>query len=115
MRISQKTGNRLLSSGIGAVLLFIALVLQSSFSAHLREVQITVWSVIVVVMVVLINRKHYHEKWFWQALLLCLLIHAVVIFGSRASLPFSSIGVVILIGYAEAAILQLIFRALSSE
>jgi hypothetical protein len=104
---------RLLSAGAGAVLVAIAIALRSTFSNSEKEVQIAVWTMVVLTMVILVNHEHFRKQWFWQGLLLGLLLHVVVIWGSGDKLPFSSLGVVILVSVPEALVWQVIFRMVS--
>jgi len=110
----SKKRNRILSGAAGGALLVIALILQSLLPGREKVVQITVWTLVVLTMAILINRQHFREKWFWKGLLLGSLLHVVVIYSFRYSLPFSSLGIAFLMGFPEALVWQVIFRKLSA-
>jgi hypothetical protein len=112
---SHKSKIRLVSAGVGAVIFLIALALQALFPDRVIAVQISVWSLIVITTMILINHRHYGQRWFWQALIVALLLHIWIIVSSQKSLPFSGLGVVILIGYAEGTVFQFVFLLFSAR
>lgn len=111
----SKNRNRILSGGVGAVLLVIAIILQNALPDREKEVQIIVWTLIVVTMAILINHKHFREEWFWKGFLMVSLLHVFVIYSFRQSLPFPSLGVAILVAFPEVLLCQAIFRWLSAR
>jgi hypothetical protein len=106
--MSKKTKIRLLSGACGAAIVLTALVLQDQFALHEAEVQIAVWSLLVLAMVLLVNRNHFRERWFWWSIMVAGLLHVgnVCVFKSR--LPFPSMGVAILMSGFEAIVLQMV-------
>ncbi|MBZ5551862.1 MAG: hypothetical protein LAO21_04010 [Acidobacteriia bacterium] len=105
---------RILSGAAGGALLVIALILQSLLPGREKVVQITVWTLAVLTTAILGNYEHFREKWFWKGLLLGSLVHILVVYSYRSSLPFSSLGIAGLMGFLEALVWQVIFRRLSA-
>jgi hypothetical protein len=110
----SKKRNRILGGALGLALLVTALILQSLLPGREKVVEITVWTLTVLTTAILANRQHFREKWFWKGLLLGSLLHVFIVYGSRSSLPFRSLGVAMLIGCLEAVLWQVIFRRLSA-
>lgn len=110
----NRTRTRILSGGAGAVLLVFAIGLQDAFPGRDKEVQIAVWSVIVVSLAALGNYKHLREPWFWKGFFLGSFLHVVILYHLKTSMPFHSLGVAILAGFLEVIVWQVIFRGLSA-
>ena len=104
---------RILSTAAGLLLLAIAIVLENAFSAHEKEVQIAVWTLITVTMAILGNRKHWREQWFRKGFVLGSLLHVAILYKFWESLPFHDLGPPILLAFAEVLFWQVIFRSLS--
>lgn len=45
--------------------------------------------------------RGFRKKWFWLSLSVCALLHIVLLWSFRSSLPFSTLGVAILFGIVE--------------
>ena len=111
--MQPKNKTRLLSGTLGAVIAIAGFVLQNHSLDREKEVQIAVWSLVVLTAAVIMNREHYRSAWFWQGLAIGSVLHVSIIYMVRDSLPFSSFAVVFLVGLAEAIVWQIIFQLLS--
>jgi hypothetical protein len=111
---SYKWRIRLVSAGVGALIFLVALLLEATFPDKVIGVQVIIWSLIVLTTTILINHRHYRQRWFWIGICICVLLHALILRNSQKSLPFTGLGVVILIGYAEGALFQIVFQFLST-
>ena len=109
-----KQRNRIVSAVVGTVISVLAIILDLQLPGRERQVQIVVWTLVVAAMATLINHQHIRENWFWQGCCVGLTLHVALVYGLRYSLPFSSVGVALLIGFAEVLAWQLVFRTLST-
>lgn len=101
-------------SGVaGAIIAIIGIALQSHLPNQQKQVQVVVWTMVVLVMATLINHRHLREKWFWKGSAVGFLLHCVLIYSVRYELPFPSLGIAFLVGFPEVVVWQLIFRRLS--
>jgi hypothetical protein len=104
--MSNKTKIRLLGGACGAAIVTTALFLQDEFALPEGEVQIAIWSSMILVMVLLANRNHLRKGWFRRGFVIVGALHAGIVFACRRCMPFSNLGVVILIGVLESISLQ---------
>ena len=80
----------------------VGIALGSAFPDYPAVVQGTFLTIAVFTMVGLGNYRQHQEKWFWKAMLSVVLVHSLILFNLKARLPFSSLGVVILLSAPEA-------------
>jgi hypothetical protein len=102
---SKKTNIRLLSGACGGAIVLTALILQDALALRELGVQIAIWSSMVLAMLLLGNRSHFREGWFWRGFLITALLHVGIVYASRPYLPFSNLGIVILVSVPEAIVL----------
>jgi len=110
---ASTTRKRLVSATLGAIIVAIGIFLQSEFPDRPMMVQIIVWSLLVFAIMIWGNSKDTRERWFWIAFCIAVCIHIAVVGTFWNSLPFKSLGVVILFAIPETIVLQGIFRAVS--
>ncbi|MGA7459192.1 MAG: hypothetical protein WBW69_03160 [Candidatus Korobacteraceae bacterium] len=100
--------------GLGGLAIAIAGIwLGNAFPDHPMAVQVTVWTVLIVAMMASINYRQRRERWFWWAMLAASLAHVLFVITLRRQLPFSDLGVAILIGFPEAILLQALVVAIA--
>jgi len=109
----SKTETRLLSGAVGGLLVVFAIIFEDKFRIHKKVVQIIVWSLFEIAILGLGNYKHVRTRWFWQGVFLAALVHVVIVISFLRSMPFPNIGIVILLVFPEALLLQIIFIRLS--
>lgn len=100
--------------GIGALLGVVCVAFAILLGERGLVVQVTVWSLIVGAIVLCENYQHFRERWFWRAWLLALAVHSAVLAIFWHDLPFPDLGVAILMSFAEAVLLLILFRAMAS-
>ncbi len=100
---------KLLGFSIGLAIAAVGITLLRIFPAQEVAVQVAVWSVTVLVIVIGANYKHFGEEWVWKACLVVIALHAVFVATLRHSLPFSTLGVPILMSFPESIVLLFIF------
>jgi hypothetical protein len=112
--IEKRRVSRRVTSGVAGLLtLIVGIWLEHAFPGHPIAVQVSFWTMMVFVMIALGNYKQRRENWFWTAMLVVVLVHAIVLFNFRARLPLYDLGVVILISGVEAVLLQAVVIAVS--
>lgn len=111
----SRTETRLLSGTVGGLLVVMAIVFENKFSSQEKLLQITLWSLLEIAMLSLGNYKHIRTAWFWQSLLLAAVVHSVIVISFLRSMPFPNVGIVILLAFPEAVLLQIIFIRLSGS
>jgi hypothetical protein len=105
---SKKTSIRLFSFACGVAIVLTALILQDELALHKGKVQIAIWSSMVLVVLLLSNRNNLREGWFWRGFLIAGVIHAGIVCAFRQYLPFSSLGIVLLVSFPEAIMLLIV-------
>lgn len=111
----NKTETRLISGLVGGLLVVIAIIFENRLSTHERMVQISLWTLLVVAMAILGNYKYIRQRWFWQSLGVGFILHSVIVITFLRSMPFSSLGIVILFAFPEAILWQIIFIRFSAQ
>jgi hypothetical protein len=110
-----KVKTRILAGAIGGGIIALGILLQGQLPHSQREVQIAVWTMFVILFVVGPNFRHIRARWFLKASLLGAGIHTFLVFWMFGAIPFSSIGVVIIISIPEAVFILLMFREMSRK
>lgn len=100
---------------VGLGISALGILLLNHFPAHEVAVQVSVWSIIVVAIVIGPHYPHFRERWFWKAWLLVAVLHVVIIASFLRSLPFSSLGVAILMSFPEAVVFLFVFRVMADS
>lgn len=111
----RKTKTRIVAGVIGGAIAAMGLFAFDHFPGREREIQLVVWTMFVLLIVIGPNREHFRQRWFWKACLLGGLSHVLIVFSLKGALPFSSIGVAILISIPEAVLLLYMFGVISRE
>ena len=102
-----------LGVAVGLGIAVFAIALLNFLPTHETAVQVTVWSLTVLAIVVGPYYLYLREGWFWRSLAIVAMIHIAIVVGFKNSLPFSTLGVVILMSVAEGIALGLLFGTLS--
>jgi FtsH-binding integral membrane protein len=97
---------RAVSGVAGLVVVIFGILLQTTLPEHPTTVQVILWTTLVFVMIALGNYRQHRENWFWKAMLFVVLVHVIVLLTFRPHLPFSSLGIAILLSAPEAILLQ---------
>jgi len=108
-----KTKTRVLAGVIGGGIAALGIFFRGQFPNSDRAVQITVWTMLVVLFVVGPNFQHIRQKWFLKASLLGGFTHFFLVFSMLGTLPFSSMGMPLIISIPEAVFILLMFREMS--
>jgi hypothetical protein len=96
---------KILSGLFGGAIVVIAIVLLNHYPARETAVQVLIWSLLVLFAVMGPYWKHYREGWFWRNSLTAMAIHSVYVVGFVHILPFSTLGVAILMSVPEGIVL----------
>jgi hypothetical protein len=100
--------------GVGLLVGMLCIALVKYFPDHELAIQVTIWSLIAAAILIGENYMYFHEKWFWKACLLVTAVHVAVIATFWRSLPFSTVGVAMLMSFAEAVVLLIVFRRMAT-
>lgn len=103
------TNAKLLSAALGCVLLVIAIFLENNFPKDAKVAQIVVWTLIAVSVPVLANYTYIRRLWFWKSILMGSIVHSVIVISFLPSMPFSSMGIVMLFAFPETILWMVIF------
>ena len=106
---------KFLGFAIGLLIAAVGIFLVNTFPRHQAANQIAVWSLIVVVIVMGANQKYFKQGWFWKACIGMIGVHCALVAGFRHSLPFSSLGVAILMSVPEAIAFLIVLGRLSER
>lgn len=99
------------AAGLGIAV--FAITLLNSLPTHETAVQVTVWSLTVLAIVVGPYYRYLREAWFWRSFAIVAMIHIAIVVSFKNSLPFSTLGVAILMSTAEGIALGLLIGTLS--
>jgi hypothetical protein len=100
---------------VGLAIAAAGIWLLKTFPTHEALVQVGVWSLIVMVVVLGPNWRYVRKSWFWKAFAIAAGLHACFIASLKHTLPFSTLGVAILISLPEAILFLVIFGVLSDR
>ena len=113
--MNRTTDRRFARVSIGLAVGVLCIILIACFPAHGLAVQVVVWSLILVAILLGENYMHFREQWFWKACLLIAALHAVVLAVFWRYLPFPSVGVAMLMSFAEALACLIIIQLIAGE
>jgi len=109
------TRAKLFSGALGLILLIIAVVLENNFPNNEKTAQIIVWTLIAVSLPVMANYNHIRRLWFWKSILVGTIVHGVIVISFLPSMPFSSMGIVMLFAFPETILWMIVFLKFSPE
>ena len=101
---------KLIRLAVGSVVGTLCVVLIAYFPGHEFALQVAIWSLIVMAIVLGENYFYFRQKRFWKALAFVVMLHAAVLAAFWRSMPFSTVGVAMLMSFAEAVVLLIVFR-----
>ena len=106
---------RLIRFSVGSAVGVLCIVLLICFPAHELAVQVAVWSLIVMAILIAESYSHFREKWFWKTWLLVIMLHVAIVASFWHSLPFSTLGVAMLMSFAEVTVFLFVFRMMEES